>query len=264
MPFFPSFNTLPLIDQAIQQGRGAAAAVIGQTYNVQRMSGTTNVSISSTSPIYTNQPAKITRTTSKVNVENQIFELIAFEFLLDNRLLQIGDLLTETGYEAEALDVFTVASIRPLKPTICMRTEQNVTISRPTPQAGQAAQQPSQGGGTIVTSGWSGVWKEDDLIMTLTGGLYGFSSNQNSTPAQIQVGLSPNSRVKDGNTLGVPTEQYRDQFVIYCPMLPGEQLNELDRFNFGNSDRYETMKVYTSAQTGLAGQIVLVEKLGGS
>lgn len=351
-PFYPWLNTMPLIDYAIQVGRGAAAAVVGQTYDVRRLTDTTNVSVSSNDPVFTQFPARLERTTSKVLLENQIFELMVFKSTCDNRELVLMDQLTETGYEAMAQGVYIFAQARPTRETIFMRAESNITISRPMPTSLAASTQPISGTTYIGDGAWSGVWKEGDQPLTLINGMYGFATVdlsgmvsgasvvfggsvpanasylvsvdggawtanasisggvggislsavasavavaitglglsgvsasssgatvsitgadqlacsvfQGATPAQIQCGLVPNARIRDGNTLNVPTEQYRDQFLAYLPMLPGVMLNELDRLNFGQGDRYEIAKFFTTDLTGLAGQFMMLEKLGGS
>jgi hypothetical protein len=116
-------------------------------------------------------------------------------------------------------------------------------------------------------TGWSGVWKEGEQILCLENGEYFFADpNQSPTPppAQIQVGLQPNARIRDGGDLGVPTEQPRAPFVAFIPITPGVFLEETKIIlNFGNasSDRYVIKKYYTSDLTGLAGQLAMVEKL---
>lgn len=261
-PFLPSLGVLPQIDFAIQQGRGAAGSVLGQTFDVYRLSDTTNVAIVSGSPLIVNFPSIMRRNTSKKDLENQTFELMTYEAVCNNQPLAKGDVLVQNGYDNDD-SVFTFAGFRAPGKTMMVRTEFNATITRPRPTAGDTSQQPGSMNTYVGTDvGWSGTALEDEEILTLVDGLYAFSYEEGATPAQVYVGLVPNSRVKDGNTLGVPTEQYRDQFLCYVPMLPGETLNELDRINFGLSDRYEIMKFHTSDETGLGGYVMMVEKLG--
>lgn len=253
----PTF--LQIIDQAIQTGRGAAASVLGQTYDVRRLSPTTNVSISQNVPVISQFDSRSRRIVQKVAIENQIFDLIVFNMTCDNTSLELGDVLNETGYEAESGDIFTIASFRPTRETLAVRTESNISISRPNPSAGQAGQQPAAG--AVATEGYGGVWKANEKNLVLINGLYAFSTESGATPATVWCGLQPTSRMRDASSPKFPFTEYRTEYLIYCPLLPGEQINPLDRFNFGGSDRYEVGIVYTSETTGLSGYICKCEKI---
>jgi hypothetical protein len=257
-------TTIARIDAKIQRGRGKAAQKLGQTYDIRRANSRTNIGIGTTRAVITGFPSRLRRITSKNILENQTFEILTFQATCDNRTLQLGDLATETGYEAMQAGNYIVAQMRPTRESVWVRVESNVVISRPNGTAGQAAQQPTNG--NTYVEGWAGTWPENEEILQLVNGIYSFTTESGATPAQVPCGLEPNARIRDGNTLGLPTEQYRDQFMIYLPMLytnaGGVMLNELDRINFGQSDRYEIAKLYTSDMTGLSGQICQVEKLG--
>lgn len=265
--FLPWLGVMPQLDEAIDQGLGVVGAVVGQPFDVYRLSDTTNVGVLENDPIYTSFPINLRRYTLKVAIENTTFELLTYVANCDRRQLQLMDLLVTEGYGGDSA-VFCVAQMRPMAETILVRVESNVSLSAIVPTAGAASQQPSSGN-TFISGmdGWSAVWKSGEQILTLTDGEYAWSdptTDPPPTPAQIQVGLQPNARIRDGNTLGVPTEQYREQFVIYTPITPGVFLEEVKtRFNFGNasSDRYEIAKYFTSDETGLAGQIAICEKL---
>lgn len=250
------------IDGKIQYGRGRAASVLGQPFNVYRLTDNTNTGIVTGSPVIANFPANIGKHSK--NLDDQLLESIAVELRCDNRQLQLGDVLVPVkSYGSQPKDIWTIVQKRPLGKTFAIRTNFLATISRPNPSSGAASQQPT-GGGVTAPKGWSGVWKENDLILTLVNGDYGFSSDPSAIPAQVYVGLQPNGRIRDGNTLRVPTEQWRDQFAMYVPMLGGEMVNELDRIHLGQSDGYETAKLHIPAGTQFYGQILVVEKLGGS
>lgn len=268
MSFMKSVGALPKIDTAIQRGRGAAAAVIGQTYDVRRLDANTNVSVSSNTPVFSGFPARLRRTTDKKAIEGQIFELIVFIATCDNRSLVLMDQLTETGYEAQEAATYIFAQARPTRETVFVRSEATVFLTRPNPTALHSSQQPAMGGRFIsAMDGWSGIAAADERVLTLTNGMYAFRGKPQPgdppvVPAQLACGLSANARFHEGKTLGVPVEQYRDQFLCYLPMLPGEQLNEIDRINFGGSDRYKIAKILTTEYTGLSGYVLFVEKLG--
>ena len=246
------------IDSAIQQGRGAAASVLGQTYNVYRNSPTTsNAIVQFSSQVISGFQARIRRTTAKVAVENAFFDLLVFEAICNNTTLELQDVLVETGYENDG-GIYTFAQARPTRETLWVRTELNCSITRPTPEGGAAAQMPASG--ALAAPGYGGIPKGNEDILTLTNGFYAFAVS--GTPASVQCGLQPLNRVKDGNSLGTPTDLYREHFLAYVPNLPGVLLGELDRLNMPTMDRYEVVLVYSSDLTGLSGNICIVEKLG--
>lgn len=253
------------INRKIQRGRGKAASVYGQTYDVRRLNIATNGSVSSNPPIIRNFEASLTRA-KKIAVENEIFSLLCFDAECDNTRLQLMDELTETGYEAMPQGVYIVAQMRPMRSTLLMRADMTCTVSRPTPTAGLASAMPEPGT-WIEQTGQGSVDKSNEQILTLVDGLYAFANPPVDTPATVQCQLQPLNRIRDGKILGVPAELYREHFLIYVPELPGEQLDELDRFNFPNSgsttDRYGAMSIYSSEQTGLSGYIIIAEKMGG-
>ncbi len=245
------------IDYAIQQGRGAAASVLGQTYDVRRLSSTTNNSISANTPVISGLQARVARTTSRAKIENQTFDLLVYTALCNNESLQLQDVCTQTGYGNDG-SVFTVVQKRPTRDTLWIRTDENVFISRPFPGAGAASQQPLSG--SAATPGYSGFTKATEEVLTLSNGLYSFESS-GTTPASLYVGLQQLNKVSDARDPKIPTVLYRERFLIYVPLIPGEQLVELDRINFPNSDRYECASIFSSDLTGVSGNIVIAEKL---
>lgn len=251
---------LQQIDQAIQAGRGAAASVLGQTYTQYRL-GSTSGSITSGAPVATNFPARIGKAQKKA-VENQSFDLLIFEAICDNRTLDIGDLLVETGYGSDG-GQFWVAQKRPTRETLWVRAESNCNVTRPMPTAGAASEQPASG--PELVDGYAGLQKDTEQILTLQNGLYSFTSAQGATKAVIPAGLQPLNRIKDARDPGIPTALYREHFLIYLPLLPGAILNELDRISFSNmGDAYEIALMFTTEQTGLSGWILVAEKLARS
>jgi len=271
--FFPSLGTLPVLDGAIQTGRGVAAGVIGQTYDVRCLlqPNPATGSISSQVAIYTSYPARLRRITKKISIEDDIFSLVCFEATCDNRIFfdinsngtQTIE-MTETGYESGVSGIYSFAQARPTRETLWMRTEANVAITRMSPTAGLASQQPVSGWVAANEGTYGGIQKDTEAVLTLNSGVYSFSSS-GASPASVQCGLQPLNRIKDTSSSVAagkwPTALYREMFLAYIPLIPGEQLSELDRLNFPNSDRYEIAVIYTSEQTGIQGYITVVEKL---
>lgn len=259
-PFIPPFDTLQEIDEAIQVGRGAAAAVIGQNYDVYRLSDSTNGSILSGSPVYTNFPARIRRISTKTAIEDAIFDLVLFQATCDNRALLVGDTFQETGYEAQEAGVYVMVQARPTRETLWMRCESNCALSRPMPTAGQAAQLPSSG--AVAVLGYGGYQKDTEQMLTLVDGLYAYSSVPGLSPASVQVGIQQLNRIRDSKDPPFPVTAYREHFLLYIPPTPGEELNEMDRINAANGDRYQIASILQTADAGLAGWITICERLG--
>jgi hypothetical protein len=152
--------------------------------------------------------------------------------------------------------------MRPMQPTLWIRTEAACTITRPAPSAGRASQQPSSG--AVATTGYGGITKSQEQVLTLVDGLYEFvdPGQPSVNPATVYCGAQPTQRIRDGREPKIPTSLYREHFQIYCPNLPGAFIRELDRFSFPNTgDRYEVAMLYTTVTTGLTGYILIAEKL---
>jgi len=132
-------------DNLVQYGRGVGANVVGQSYSVYHLGPTTSGGIETGAPLFgpggtisTNYlQASITKAKRAHVVENTTFELLTFEAIVDNRKLSLGDVLVETGYEGTGSN-YVVAQRRPMRPTVLVRSEQNISISRPTPLGGAA------------------------------------------------------------------------------------------------------------------------------
>ena len=246
------------IDEAIQEGRGAAAETLGQAYDVRRLTGSTTGSITAGNPVYTNFPARLRRINKRIAIENATFDLVVMQATCDGTKLQLQDLLTEVGYGSDGAS-YCVAQKRLTRETLLVRTEASINITRPMPAGGRAEDQPAQG--IIESPGYGGIDKSGEQVLTLKDGLYEFvDCAQDASPAVVPVGIQPLGRVKDGGAIGLPTALYREDFLVYVPILPGEPLNELDRVNFGSSDRYQIARLFSTDMTGLAGWILMVEK----
>jgi hypothetical protein len=253
----PWAGVMPAIDQAISLGVGAAASVVGQPYNVYRLSNASSGSIFDGSPLFTNFSMSVSKA-GKSAIENDSFNLQVFIGACDDRELDLGDVLVEQNYESETGDVFVFAQRRPMGYRLFVRCEAQVSITRPLPHGGQSAQQPVSG--SVAAPGYIGVDKASENVLVLNDGLYSFEPT--GTLAAVPAGLTQLNRIRDAKDPKIPVTLYREHFVLYVPLLPGVQLQELDRFNFPNSDRYQIASLYTTEQSGFGGWIAICEKLG--
>jgi len=266
---------LAYLDRKVQYGRGKAAGVYGQTYDVYRNGPNVSGSIYDSKPVLSNYPMSPAKAKSS-QIENETFKLQVFDGDCDNGKLQLGDILKETGYEALTIsgqqvqggtsnaftgDVFCFAQRRPFRgKNLFVRCEAAISITRPTPRSGAAAQQPQSGG--VKASFHIGVDKASEWGMVLSNGEYFFSNDPQYNLAGVPAGLLQLNRIRDASNPKWPVALYREHFVIYVPLLNGVQIQELDSFNFPNSDRYTAASVYTSEDTGLIGWVIIPEKLG--
>lgn len=267
------------LDRKIQYGRGKAGSVYGQTYDVYRNGPNVSGSIYDSKPVLSNYPMSPEKAKPK-DIENETFRLQVFAGDCDNTKLQLGDVLKETGYEALTQsgqqvtggtsnaftgDVFVFAQRRPFRgKNIFVRCESAISITRPMPRSGAAYQQPPPGSSPsgVKAAFHIGVDKSSEWGLVLSNGGYFFSNDPQYDLAGVPAGLLQLNRIRDAANPKWPVALYREHFVIFVPLLNGIQIQELDSFNFPNSDRYTAASVYTSEETGLQGWIIIFEKLG--
>lgn len=259
MSFLGSLGVLPQIDGVIQEGRGVAAAVLGQTYNVYRLSDTSTGSILSGDPLYQSFPARIRKLPSRHKaIEGVIFELVAFESACNNLVLEIGDFLVEEGYGSTG-SAYVVAEKRPTRETVLMRCETNCAIMHPYSLAGTQAEQPTSG--IVWNDDYGGPEQLYDQNIVLQNGLYATDPTYTMSPATIPCGLAPLNRIRDSKELGLPTEIPSTRFVMYVPLLPGYQISQNDKIKAENQDTYLVEQDYTSGDVGISGYILLVARV---
>lgn len=248
--FGPTY--VKIIDRAIQQARGAAASVLGQTYDVYRLTNQTGQVVQGT-PLYTNFPARKLDPMRK-SVENTVFDIQVYPFTCDNTYLQIGDILVENGYGSDA-GMYVYAQGRPTDPNFFVRVEQSATVTRPTTPASLAPLNPNAP--TQIKS-YVGVTKTTEQSLILTNGHYSFSTS--GVSAMVPFGLQPLNKMREMPPSKLPTDTKREQFLGFLPLL-GIIIEENDVISSGAAgDRYRIEQNYIS-EFGLKGQILILQKL---
>ena len=246
---------LAALDALVQYGRGRAAQVVGQTYDVYRLGAGTSGQIVAGTPLIIGLPASLTHWTNVKDIENQVFGALTFGATVNNLALLIGDILVGTGFGSDGA-MYAVADLRPLKETILIRCEQSSTVTRPTAPGDIVTRNPS--GPTDIT-GYNTVAKSTEQSLVLTNGLYAFAST--GTAAMVPFGLQPLNKLREYPESKLPTDTRREGFIGYLPLLPGVILEENDVISSGSGgDRYRIEQVYI-AEFGLQGNIVLLTKL---
>jgi hypothetical protein len=253
-------GVMPKLNDVVQQLRGVEGAIIGQTYNVYRLTSASNGSVISGIPLYTNYPMYLKEKAMKVVVENDAFNLLVWEGKVDNIDIQLGDFFVEVGYGNDK-GIWVYAQGRPMHPNIFVRAETRSFITRPYTLAGSVAEQPGPADpDVVVQQAYGGTHIEIEKYLTLANGQYTFDPNA-TVGASVPVGIQALNRVRDGSIPKVPTKQYRTHHTIYAPLIPGEMLDLQDRINASAGDRYETMEVHSTGSTGLYGNIIIAERM---
>jgi len=254
--------------KVIYGGLGIAAGVIGPgsgvAYRVYRRNSSATGSIVSLTCLKIKQfNCYRKRTTLKSLIENTTFDLLVFEAKCDGTKLQSGDILQEIGPHAQVGAFYCVAHVRYQLPfrVVLIRVETPSSLERLHPGAGAANQQPSSGWAyTPVNDAYGGTDVASRYHLMLDNGMYQMMPLGAGTLASIPIGLQPLNRVKDGNTLGLPTPFARTSYLAYIPETYAYQVAELDIIKASMSDTYEIKQVYTSGEIGLSGTICIVEK----
>jgi hypothetical protein len=242
--------------------KGYVAKLFGETYDVRRVDASTNDWIMNNTPVYSLFQARIWRETSRTIIEATPFDLVIYIVDADNTTLQLGDLLTESVESYKSLGAsYYYVQARPTRELLFARAEFPMTIWRPHPEGGAADQFPDSG--SVFAQGYGGTPKSSELVLTLAGGTYSWEPTDNATPAVIQCGIQPQNRTAPSTTLGTPTDEPRDRFAMYVPLLPGAQLRMGDRVTADdlNSTRYEVLQVFSAQQWGFWGSICSVQNV---
>ena len=254
----PWLGTMPGIDEAIQAGLGVVGAVVGQPFNVYRLGASTSGSVISGSPLLTNYAANVRRITTKVAIENTIFDILVYVANCDRTPLKLQDVLVTEGYESDGA-IFTLAQMRPMAETLLVRTETSCFITRPGTDAGALAQQPTELV-AVAKTGVAGTRISNEKYLVLASGMYSFSPTA-TVGASVQCGLQPLNRVRDGKLPQVPTKQPQSHHLAYVPLLPGTSLDVDDVINASNGDRYKVMESHTTGDVGFSGYIAIANRL---
>lgn len=262
-------NALAALEAGLQAMDGGFAGEFGQSFSVRRLNvNTPPQGILLDTPVIPSLYADITPHAPKTDLENEIFELLAYDATVDSTDMLIGDIVQEIG-TGSAGTVYVYAQHRVARPKIFMRTAFLATITRPTPISGQVGQMPASGSvvGTYFGENQNSAW-----WLTLTTGEYSFG--QTGPRTVVPVGIQSNVRAADGQkddaAGSLPSKIPEPQFMVYVPDL-GIPLAMKDVIHVGPItlasgiqppvDHYSVMKLLNTGNSGLAGNICICERL---
>ena len=246
------------IETARQGEFSAVAQALGRAYRQYRpMPSSFATGVLDGAPIAT-VPIFIERTTTRSALENQIFELVFFTAKGDNRTWQLGDLFVEQATGA----AYCYCQSRPIKPSFFIRCEALATIRRPDDVA-TATPTPPPAGTAFVAPTESETDDADDDILTLTGGIYGFSAASTSpTAATVPIGIQPTARARGEHGEKLDSSTAIQRFVGYVPPLGNLRLRERDTLALATGDSYMCEQVFSTGDVGLVGTTCLLVKIG--
>jgi hypothetical protein len=235
--------------------KGYVADLYGERYDVRRLDIQTDTAILANFPVINEFRSRIHRITSREIIEAAPFDLVAYEAECDKTNLRLGDLLTESADSPGGLGVsYYFVQAREAREVVWMRADFTMSIWRPKPEGGGAADEPQSG--SVFDEGYGGTPEISEMVLTLAGGTYSWSDAPNAIPAAVQCGMQPTSRTSPNTELGTPTDLPQDRFSAYIPPLPEVQLRVGDRLttNDLNVNRYEIQHVFLTP-IGFAGYV---------
>lgn len=257
--FLPSAGTLPAIDDAFQQVRGALASVFGQTYDVYRLSSATSATgiVSPSSQIASVVPAIFKAKPKAIDIEiSTSIKYLAFSATVDIRTFLEGDIFVQNtnSYHYEST-TYVLVSRRP-------SPRQSVFIACPAPYATFTRPESNPQHIDSGRAPQSVAIKEREWPLTLSGGYYSFQ--QTGTPVSVPVGYSfSRSREypRSDTSLGALWDDTpRSVWDLFVPLLKGQPLIPRDIVQGGNGDRYEILSVQP-VSAAIYGQFVQIRRI---
>jgi hypothetical protein len=252
--------TSNLQDQVFQQNQGLIASINGEYTTVYRNATNVNRSLLDSDPIFTVFPALLTRTTTRTQIENSMFELLMFQGICDSRYLQYGDLVVDNA----SGEMYVYGNRRPRTAAMFVRVETLVTIGMPF-NPGSAARTGRAPGGNFVPN--YGFARNDiSRPLTLTNGTYAIGA-PGDPAAQLLVGVQIKNQIGSPHDPGIPNAILKSNFALYVPPLTaanGTDLTPPMRENMivsvvGSDTQYVVLSCATNMQ-GFVGTVCIVQK----
>ena len=248
------------LDYIVQYGRGAAADIIGEIYDVYRRSDGTDGRIPSqgsvlntSNRVYTGLAIRMMRSNAAIAAENtNIYDMI-FAGMCDASVLKVGDVVTRTQDYRNDREMFTVADLRPLSYNVFVRTEVEGSISRPW---GVGDSEKLLG---FVEYQGAGKYTERPYVLQ-SGYYYIAEPGKPVSPAVIPLGIQPYKRLGAKPEIRQPTTTHRTEMFCYAPLIPGMFIEAGDILSDQNGNRYmiHNVSLFT---VGLQGYQLIAESL---
>lgn len=248
------------LDAVVQYGRGVAAGIIGEVYDVYRRSdGTdgrqaTQGSVLNTANLIISAfPIRMMRSNAAIATENtNIYDMI-YAGMCDATQLLVGDIVIRTQPYRNDREMFVVADLRPLSYNVFVRTEIEGSMSRPW-GTGDSEQ-------LLGFVEYQGAGKYTERPYILNNGYYYIAEpGKPASPAVIPLGMQPYKRLGPTPEIRQPTTTHRTEVFVYVPLLPGLFIEAGDLVSDQNGNRFQIHNV-TLFTVGLQGYQLIAESL---
>jgi len=247
-------------ESALRRGLGIVGKTIGTTFSVYRiggLSGNANAAKSVIDPlnlVLSNFQMRAIHETPKSVLENEPLYRMLYTGQGDVRHLKVNDILVETGpglTDTPDGRIFVFVGVTPLLPAVFARVEVLSQISRTYDESGTEA--PLLG--YMSPQGGSKFY---EWTLQLNEGLYDLAPT--GVSASIPMGIQPRTKPGAVQEYKYPTATHRGAYVVYCPLLPGFQLQPGDYFTGATGDRFrvQSLSMFT---TGLQGYQIFAESV---
>ena len=200
---------------------------------------------------------------SKTDVEDQVFENLAYYLKADDSALVLGDILRIQSNEFMARgQVFVFAQSEPGRGSIAMRLDARAIVKNPVDVDNRV--------NSTLPESWSyDKGKVSEVVPAtydvLTLGSAAFSwAPAGATAAVVPIGIQPTTRARPGRSDEVPTATDVQRFVGYIPPTPGVFIREnvVLEVQDGSGFFYVIEQVYSSGEVGVVGTVCLLTKGG--
>ena len=256
--------SLAQIQAAIDKGRGKAATVLGQTFNVYRLNSySTGSIIQPSNLVIPGFRAYVKHDSKRIEIESNVIvkAVPRFSFTCDSTNIQLGDVFVEradsfrhevsTPYDG---NIFTFAYFRPIRRYVMVSTPISGQISRArnNPNSVDSGQVP-----------WGAMSKSLEQVLILRNGYYSWEAYGGSqSPAVIPMAIQATAGKGElpEPKLRLPTDVKRQTWDIYCGLLPGYIPTESHIVTGANGDRYYIQTPAFNA-VGFVGVQAICEKL---
>jgi hypothetical protein len=248
------------LDDVVQYGRGRAAEIIGEPYDIYRLSDgldgrepTQGSMLNEPNKILCSFPIRMVKTNAAIAIEQtNIYDMI-YTGMCDATDLKVGDVAVRVGRHRKTNEMFTLAQLRPLSYNTFIRTEVEGNISRPWGK-GDSEQ-------LLGLVDYQGAGKTTERPYILNDGYYYIGTpNGFLSPAVIPLGLQPYKRLGPSPKIQQPTTTHRVEMFSYVPLLPGLYIEPGDTISDQNGNRYMIQTISTYS-VGLQGYMLIAESL---
>jgi hypothetical protein len=205
------------VQKLVNFGRGFAGQLVGQPFVLYRLNVNSNgAAIQDFNVVNPDLRAKVTHRRVMVQVENEYMHANPFEFLCSSDDVEIGDYLKDADTVYGDGGVYAVASKRPLKQVVTLRTESLAYIYRANSSLNESVRVNSSGY-------YSGRAQHQDLPYVCRNGVWQLGQLGDAADP-LYVGLQTTGQNKSMKAPKLPMDNLTAYWYIYVPAANGLSL----------------------------------------